>query len=79
MPSVSSGPACRRPSSRSTNTPTGTYADFRQSLGTGLASAAQGQASNGDIIDWALMQSGDVNMQSTPGSLKTISQSWKEQ
>jgi len=44
-----------------------------------LASAAQGQASNGDIIDWALMQSGDVNMQSTPGSLKTISQSWKEQ
>jgi type IV pilus assembly protein PilY1 len=62
-----------------TNTPTGNYSDFRLSLGTGLASAAQGQASNGDIIDWALMQSGDVNMQSTPGSLKTISQSWKEQ
>ena len=62
-----------------TPTPTNTYADFRQSLGTGLANAAQGQASNGDIIDWALMQSGDVNMQSTPGSLKTISQSWKEQ
>ena len=62
-----------------TNTPTGSYADFQQSLGTGLANAAQGQASNGDIIDWALMQSGDVNMQTTPGSLKTISQSWKEQ
>jgi len=62
-----------------TTTPTGTYADFRQSLGGGLASAAQGQASNGDIIDWALMQNGDVNMQTTPGSLKTISQNWKEQ
>jgi hypothetical protein len=62
-----------------TTTPTGTYADFRQSLGSGLANAAQGQSSNGDIIDWALMQSGDVNIQTTPGSLKTISQSWKEQ
>jgi hypothetical protein len=55
------------------------HADFRQSPGTGLADAAQGQASNGDIIDSALMQDGDGNMQTTPGSLKSVTQNWKEQ
>jgi hypothetical protein len=57
----------------------GTVADYRQTLGTGLANAAQGQAANGDMIDTALMQSGELNQQTTPGTLKTISQSWKEQ
>jgi hypothetical protein len=55
------------------------FADFRQSLGQGLASPAEGQAASGDIIDTTRMQSGQLNQQSTPGSLKTLSQSWKEQ
>jgi type IV pilus assembly protein PilY1 len=57
----------------------GALGDYRQTLGTGLANAAQGQAPNGDMIDTALMQSGELNQQTTPGTLKTISQSWKEQ
>jgi Tfp pilus tip-associated adhesin PilY1 len=56
----------------------GAVADYRQSLGQGMAMAAQGQAPNGDMIDTALMQSGELNQQKTPGSLKTLSQNWKE-
>jgi hypothetical protein len=57
----------------------GSLADYRESLGSGLAMAAQSQATNGDMIDTVLMSGGELNQQTTPGSLKTISQSWKEQ
>jgi Tfp pilus tip-associated adhesin PilY1 len=57
----------------------GALADYRQAIGEGLVSAAQGQASTGDIMDVGLSTGGVLTEQHTPATLRTISQSWKEQ
>ena len=58
---------------------TGTYADYRQSLGSGMAAAGQTTSPQGDIIDTVLFSGGAVRQDVTPGSVKTIEQNWKEQ
>lgn len=59
--------------------PTGTYADYRQSLGKGLASASQGTSPQGDIIDTVVFSGGSVNQQNTASSISTVNVNWKEQ
>ena len=51
----------RAPTRQSSRAP---MRDFKQDLGAGWPMRPR-QASNGDIIDWALMQGGDVNMQTS--------------
>ena len=58
--------------------PTGDFNDYRQYLGTGVASPAQSTAPNGDTIDTILFSSGALNQQATPGVLRTNSVDWKE-
>lgn len=59
--------------------PTGTYADYVQTLGAGLAAAAQSTSPTGDTIDTILYSGGAINQVNTPGSQRTINQNWKEQ
>ena len=57
----------------------GVLSDYQQLLGVGLASAAGSQAPNGDMIDTVMFSGGGIYQQNTSSTLKTISQSWKEQ
>jgi hypothetical protein len=58
---------------------TGTYADYQQSLGTGMAAATQSTSPQGDIIDTVLFSGGALRQEVTPGSVHTIERNWKEQ
>ena len=58
---------------------TGTYADYQQGLGSGLAAVSQSTSPQGDIIDTVLFSGGAVRQDPTPGSVRTIEQNWKEQ
>ena len=58
---------------------TGTYADYRQNLGTGLSSASQSTSPSGNTIDMVLFSGGAVQEQNSAGSLNTINVNWKEQ
>jgi Tfp pilus tip-associated adhesin PilY1 len=57
----------------------GTYADFQQDLGTGVAAVSQSTSPQGDIIDTVLFSGGAVRQDVTAGSVRTIDQNWKEQ
>ena len=57
----------------------GNLADYRQSLGIGMAQAAQSQAPGGDIIQAVWFSGGGINQANTSATLKAINQSWKEQ
>jgi len=59
-------------------TPTGTYADYRTVLGTGLASGSQTSNGLGDTLDTTLFSGGNINQNNTPGSLRRNSANWKE-
>jgi len=56
-----------------------TYADFQQQLGQGFAAASQSTSPQGGIIDTVLFSGGAVRQDTTPGSVRTIEQNWKEQ
>jgi hypothetical protein len=58
---------------------TGTYADYQQDLGEGMAMASQSTSPQGDIIDTVLFSGGGLNQQATPGSVHPIERNWKEQ
>jgi Tfp pilus tip-associated adhesin PilY1 len=60
-------------------TPTGTYADYRQRPGNDFAAATQSQSQSGVMIDTVFLSSGGINQQNTPVTLKSMSESWKEQ
>jgi Tfp pilus tip-associated adhesin PilY1 len=57
----------------------GTYADYQQQLGQGFAAASQSTSPQGGIIDTVLFSGGAVRQDTTPGSVRTIEQNWKEQ
>ncbi len=57
----------------------GSLADYRATLGGGMAAAARGQSARCAIIDFTLGSSGRLIQQRTPMTLKTLSESWKEQ
>jgi hypothetical protein len=57
----------------------GDLKDYRETLGAGVATAAGSQAPNGDMIDTVLFSGGGISQENKPSTLKTISQSWKEQ
>jgi len=56
----------------------GQMTDYQQSLGDGLVAAAQSQGPSGAMIDSLLYDTGAVNQQKS-GSLKALSETWKEQ
>ena len=53
--------------------------DYRENLGQGLASASQSQSPSGDMIDTVVFSGGGIYQKNTAATLKTLSQSWKEQ
>jgi hypothetical protein len=57
----------------------GTYADFQEALGKGLAAGSQSTSPQGDIIDTVLFSGGSIRQDITPGAVRTIEQNWKEQ
>jgi len=57
----------------------GTYADYQQSLGEGMAMASQSTSPQGDIIDTVLFSGGGLDQQITPGAVHTLERNWKEQ
>jgi hypothetical protein len=58
---------------------TGTYGDYRESLGEGFAAVSQSVSPEGDIIDTVLFSGGAIRQDVTPGSVDVIEQNWKEQ
>jgi type IV pilus assembly protein PilY1 len=58
---------------------TGSYADYVQDLGKGMASGTQSTSPQGDIIDTVLFSGGGIRQDVTPGSIRSIEQNWKEQ
>ena len=58
---------------------TGTYGDYQESLGEGMAAASQSVSPEGDTIDTTLTTSGGIDQQVTPNAVHTIEQNWKEQ
>ena len=58
--------------------PTGTFADYRRSLGPGLASLSQGTSPGADTIDAAALSSGAIDQREAPGIVRALPQNWKE-
>jgi Tfp pilus tip-associated adhesin PilY1 len=58
---------------------TGTYGDYQETLGTGMAAASQSVSPDGDTIDTTLTTSGGIDQDVTPNVIHTIEQNWKEQ
>jgi len=57
----------------------GSLQDYRQQIANEFVSTTQSVTPLGGIIDISLSQGGGLSQQNTPGTLKTINQSWKEQ
>jgi Tfp pilus tip-associated adhesin PilY1 len=61
---------------------TGTYADFRQSLGEGIATLGQSTNNQGDVNNTILISGNkdyDVGGETLKGTVRTIITNWKEQ
>ncbi len=58
---------------------TGTYADYQETLGEGMAAASQSVSPNGDTIDTVLFSGGAIGQDVTPNVVHSIEQNWKEQ
>ena len=56
---------------------TGTFADYRRSLGPGLATLSQGTSPQADTIDAAVLSSGAIDQQEVPAIIRTLPQNWK--
>jgi hypothetical protein len=56
---------------------TGTFNDYRESLGIGVPSAVQSTAGR-DIIDSILLSGGAIDQRETAGGVRTLNQNWKE-
>ena len=59
-------------------TPTGTFTDYRRSLGPGLAALSQGTSARADTIDGAALSSGAIDQREAPGIVRSLPQNWKE-
>jgi hypothetical protein len=55
-----------------------TIADYRSDLGGGFASPSQ-SSTKSSTNDWVFSVGGGVNIETTPGTVTTINQNWKEQ
>ena len=55
-----------------------TIADYREGLGGGFASPSQSSTKTA-TNDWVFSVGGGLNIQTTPGTVTTINQNWKEQ
>ncbi|HZI65347.1 MAG TPA: PilC/PilY family type IV pilus protein, partial [Thermoanaerobaculia bacterium] len=58
--------------------PTGTFTDYRRSLGPGLAALSQGTSARADTIDGAALSSGAIDQREAPGIVRSLPQNWKE-
>jgi hypothetical protein len=59
--------------------PTNTFADYREDLGTGLASASQSTSPQGATIDTVLFSAGAIKQEHKKSSTSTVNVNWKEQ
>ena len=58
---------------------TGSYDDYQQELGEGMAATTQSVSPEGDTIDTVIYSGGGILQEVTPGSVHAIEQNWKEQ
>ncbi len=56
----------------------GTYGEYREKLGAGLAAASQSTSPQGDTIDTTLFLGGGITQVPAGGTLSTINQNWME-
>jgi hypothetical protein len=56
----------------------GDYTDYRLDLQGGLASTTQSTSPTGDTIDITLFSGGNIDQNTTPGTVRTDSVNWKE-
>jgi Tfp pilus tip-associated adhesin PilY1 len=60
-------------------TPAGDFTDYRSDEGSGLASLAQSTTSKGRVKNMILRSDGSIDEEIIPGSLRTLTNNWKEQ
>jgi hypothetical protein len=56
---------------------TGTFNDYREFIGLGVATAVQSTTGR-DIIDTILLSGGAIDQRETPGGVRTLNENWKE-